>query len=97
MNSLCSWRRTPIYNPKEALELATAATLATGNREPRVLDTLAVAQAANGDFETAIKTVDAALAQAAKDQKLTEQLRKRRAGYLAKKPYRDSFDSPGTP
>jgi len=86
-----------IYNPKEALELATAATLATGNREPRVLDTLAAAQAANGDFETAIKTVDAALAQAAKDQKLTEQLRKRRAGYLAKKPYRDSFDSPGTP
>jgi len=86
-----------IYNPKEALELATAATLATGNREPRVLDTLAAAQAANGDFETAIKTVDTALAQAAKDQKLTEQLRKRRTDYLAKKPYRDSFDSPGTP
>ncbi|MFM1558127.1 MAG: tetratricopeptide repeat protein [Roseibacillus sp.] len=82
-----------IYRPEEALKLATQAAGLSKHREPRVLDTLAAAQAANGDFETAVKTVARAitLAEAAKDKKTTKQLQGRRAGYLAKRPHRESL------
>ena len=49
--------------PAEALRLAEEAAEATQHRNGSVLDTLAVALAANGRFEEAVATLDAALAQ----------------------------------
>ena len=57
------------------------------------LDTLAAAQAANGDFVVAVKTVDAAigLALVAKDKTMIKLLQGRREGYLEKRPYRETL------
>jgi tetratricopeptide (TPR) repeat protein len=51
--------------PKQALALATLADQLTGHQVPELLDTLAAAQAANGEFEQAARTLDRALALAA--------------------------------
>lgn len=80
-----------IRNAPESLRLAVAAAGATNHRNPRVLDTLAVAQGANSQFKEAVETIDVALALAANDPKLVAELRKRRELYLAGQPYRESF------
>jgi tetratricopeptide (TPR) repeat protein len=49
---------------KEALMVATKACRATGERDPELLDTLAMAYAANGRFDDAIATAKKGLAQA---------------------------------
>ncbi|GMQ96174.1 MAG: hypothetical protein BMS9Abin14_689 [Gammaproteobacteria bacterium] len=51
--------------PRQALVLATLANQLTGHQVPELLDTLAAAQAANGDFEQAAQTLERALALAA--------------------------------
>ena len=51
--------------PKQALALATLADQLTGHQVPELLDTLAAAQAANGEFEQAAQTLDRALMLAA--------------------------------
>ena len=48
-------------HPKQALELALRAAELTEHRQPSVLDTLAVAHAAAGDFENAVKSAERAL------------------------------------
>jgi protein O-mannosyl-transferase len=54
-----------VRDPGEALRLAEEAADATGRRDPSVLDTLAVSQAAAGRFDAALATLDTALALAA--------------------------------
>ena len=51
--------------PRQALVLATLANQLAGQQVPELLDTLAAAQAANGDFEQAAQTLERALALAA--------------------------------
>jgi tetratricopeptide (TPR) repeat protein len=51
--------------PGQALALATLADQLTGHQIPELLDTLAAAQAANGEFEQAVQTLDRALLLAA--------------------------------
>ena len=82
-----------LQKPKEALELAAKAANITKGAEPRVLDTLAAAQAAGGDFESAIKTIDRAiaLAQQRKDTALTADLQTRRKAYASGNPFRTSY------
>lgn len=46
--------------PERALELAARALQARGGPDPALLDTLAAAQAASGDFEKALQTLDRA-------------------------------------
>ena len=84
---------TEIYNPIEALKLAVQCAKASKKPNLRVLDTLAAAQAANGDFVVAVKTIDAAigLALAAKDKTMIKLLQGRREGYLEKRPYRETL------
>jgi len=79
-----------IYQPEEALQLAIKAANATRGGEARVLDTLAAAQAANGDFAAAIRTIDRgiSLAEAAKDLETSKQMQTRRGRYSAGKAYR---------
>ena len=84
---------TEIYSPVEALKLAVQVAEASKKPNLRVLDTLAAAQAANGDFVVAVKTVDAAigLALVAKDKAMIKLLQGRREGYLEKRPYRETL------
>ena len=79
-----------IQRPKEALGLAIKAANATKGREPRVLDTLAAAQAASGDFKAALQTIDSAisLAEAKKNQAAAAQMRARRMSYASGKAFR---------
>jgi tetratricopeptide (TPR) repeat protein len=86
-----------IRNPEEALKLATAAAQATKYRQADVLDTLAAAQAANGDFTTALETVNEAvkLAQAAKDERRLQDLQRRRKIYEQGRPYREIAPAEG--
>ncbi len=86
-----------IHKPHEALKLAEQAAILSGHREPRVLDTLAAAQAATGDFAAAVKTIGTAisLAQAAKDQVMTRQLQARQQNYIEERPYREGFPASG--
>ncbi|MFT7668719.1 MAG: arylsulfatase A-like enzyme/Flp pilus assembly protein TadD [Planctomycetota bacterium] len=66
-----------------ALTLATDLAQRTNRRVPQVLDTLAAAQAATGNFEDALMTIQAAigLAQATKDAVLLESLESHRDSY----------------
>jgi tetratricopeptide (TPR) repeat protein len=77
-------------DPKEALELATRAAEDTRFRQPAILDILAAAQAANGDYASAVKTLDKAilLSQAPKNLIIRNQLQLRRKLYKSNHPYR---------
>lgn len=59
----------------EGFLMATQACQATSFRDPRLLDTLAIAQAAVGDFVTARNTITKALALAEGQPVLLQQLR----------------------
>ena len=88
---LATHSSSKIRKPTEALTLATMAAEGTKHQQPRILDTLAAAQAANGEFATAMETVDTAiqLAQAAKDTQTLSDLRRRRKIYEQRRPYRE--------
>ncbi|MDB4491614.1 redoxin family protein [bacterium] len=88
---LATHSSSKIRNPKEALALATKSATSTGARNAGVLDTLAAALAATGDFDAALKTVDQAinLAKESKDQKLLVDLQRRQGIYQQKRPYRE--------
>lgn len=53
-----------LRDPQEALRLAERAATVSEGRDPSVLDTLAVALAASGEFERAVATAQAAVARA---------------------------------
>ena len=77
-----------LRDPQEALRLAESAVTATNREQPRVLDTLAAAQAATGDYAAAVKTIEEARAQATADPSLARELESRKRLYQASKPYR---------
>ena len=73
---------------KLALESAQKAIELDGEEDFRYLDTLAAAQANNGDYEQAKATIEKALAQAPEDQ--VERLKTRQERYDSSQPYRES-------
>ncbi len=77
--------------PGQALALAALADQLTGHRVPELLDTLAAAQAANGEFEQAAQTLDRALALAAGGSaaQYIPEFRQRRALYRRGKAFID--------
>lgn len=80
-----------LRRPKEALQLAQKAVHLTERRDPAVLDTLAAAYAAGGEFQQAVTTAKQALslATAGKKNELAGQIRERLAYYRQGRPYRE--------
>lgn len=66
-------------DPAQALALAERAAQLSGRRDPKVLDTLAAAQAAGGDFASAVATARTALALAGESSagRLAQEIRQR--------------------
>ncbi len=58
---LCTCPDERLRDPEEALRFAEKAGELSGNRNPRMLETLAAAQALAGQFEKALATVDLAI------------------------------------
>jgi tetratricopeptide (TPR) repeat protein len=80
-----------IRAPRQALVLAALADELSGHQVPELLDTLAAAEAANGHFEQAARTLEHALSLAAgssADQYIAD-FRQRLALYRSRKPYVD--------
>ncbi len=75
--------------PKEALLMAQKIVSATKEKNPDALDTLAAAQAASGDFESATKTVNKAILLIKPGQlpALINQLKARLDSYQNRKPH----------
>jgi len=76
-----------VRNPAEAVKLAERAAALTASKEPGILDVLAAAYAARGDYALALQTLEAAMA-LSPGQALAEAIRMRRALYAADRPYR---------
>ena len=66
-----------LRDPQEALRLAESAVTATNRQQSRVLDTLAAAQAATGDYAATVKTIEEAQAKATTDSSLSRELESR--------------------
>ena len=81
-----------LRNPAEALRLAQRAAELTGFNNAYVLDTLAAAQAAGGQFDRAVATCVAAMsiAKNAGESDLADQIDQRMQLYQMGKPYRES-------
>ena len=81
-----------IRNPKEALEMANKLNQETGNKIPQVLDTLAAAQAGNGEFEMAVNTIKNAISflKENPDANLLKSLQYRMSLYNNQKIYTDN-------
>ena len=80
----------PAADLAEALRLAQRAAKMTDNQDPNVLDTLAAAYAATGQFDEAVTTAKMALELVTNpDLPLAEQIRHRMALYGERNPYRE--------
>ena len=81
-----------VRDPAKAAGLAERAADLTGRRQPVILDTLAAAYAASGDFERAAATAQeaASLAAAAGAAALSREIDGRLALYRQEKPYRET-------
>ena len=66
-----------LRNAEEALIVATKLNADTGNKVPQVLDTLAAAQAANGQFTKAAQTAEMAISQLKNNSKLKQTIQNR--------------------
>ena len=66
-----------LRNAEEALIVATKLNTDTGNKVPQVLDTLAAAQAANGQFTKAAKSAEMAISQLKNAPKLKQSIQNR--------------------
>lgn len=80
----------PPAPPAEAVRLARQALAAAGSSHPSLLDTLAAAHAANGDFEAAIQAATEALSLLNPTDPLQAGLRMRLDLYRRQEPYRES-------
>ena len=80
-----------IHNPVKAVQLAQKACTLTRYERPDFVDTLAVAYAAVGDFEQALKIAEKALqlAQSSGNKKLAEDISKRIELYKDNQPYHE--------
>ena len=74
-------------NPKRALELATGLNADTGNKVPQVLDTLAAAQAANGEFNKAVQSASLAISRLKTAPELRKAVEKRLNLYKNNQPF----------
>jgi len=89
-----------LRNGAEAVQLATrAVNLTASSPNPRLLGTLAAAQAETGQFDDAIATAQKALelAKAAKQADTVAQLEERLKVFQSRKPFRDPSFSPPKP
>jgi len=93
MNSL-AWilathKGAEFYDPDEALQLAERLCELTDYQQPEVLDTLAAASAAVGNFPKAVATAERALrkAEASKNKKLTEKIQSHLRLYKTGRPF----------
>ncbi|MFA5293261.1 MAG: tetratricopeptide repeat protein [Phycisphaerae bacterium] len=93
MNGL-SWllavsKNNTVHNPDKAVNLAMRACELTDYKNPEILDTLAVAYAATGDFDKAVETVQKALelCKSSKQEDLKKEIENRLALYKAGEPY----------
>jgi tetratricopeptide (TPR) repeat protein len=86
---LAARREITIHNPDRAIKLAQRACELTSYKEPRLLDTLAVAYAAAGNFSKAVETTEKALelCQSPEQNTLKEEIESRLVLYKAGKPY----------
>jgi tetratricopeptide (TPR) repeat protein len=86
---LAASKETTIHNPDKAIRLARRACELTNYKEPVLLDTLAVAYAAAGDFIKAVETAEKALelCQFSEQNTLKKKIESRLALYKAGKPY----------
>jgi tetratricopeptide (TPR) repeat protein len=86
---LAAGKETTIHNPDEAIRLAQRACELTNYKKPELLDTLAAAYAAAGDFSKAIETVEKALelCQSPEQNTLKKEIENRLVLYKADKPY----------
>ena len=66
-----------LRNAQEALIVATKLNADTGNKVPQVLDTLAAAQAANGQFTKAAQSAEMAISQLKNNSKLKQTIQNR--------------------
>ena len=66
-----------LRNAEEALIIATKLNVDTGNKVPQVLDTLAAAQAANGQFTKAAQSAEMAISQLKNNSKLKQTIQNR--------------------
>ena len=82
---LTSSKESTIHNPSRAVRLAQRACELTNYTEPYLLDTLAAAYAATGDFSKAVEITEKALELCQPSFK--EEFEKRLALYKAGKPY----------
>lgn len=84
-----------LRDPRGALEIAEAIARASGNRDARALDTLAVAYAAAGHLDAARRTASRALrrARAEGEAELAARLEERLALYRRGRPYRESAEA----
>ena len=89
---LATWGDATPTEAVEAVELAEQAANMTNHQHPRILDTLAAAYAAKGDFQRAISTAEKAveLADTGESSELAEEIRGRLAKYRSGEPYRES-------
>jgi len=80
-----------VRRPDEATRLARHAAELTQRRDPAVLDTLAAALAATGQFDRAKKTAQAALdlANSAGNLEIAQQIELRLEGYQQERPHVD--------
>jgi tetratricopeptide (TPR) repeat protein len=82
-------KQTSIHNPDKAVQLAQRCCELTSYKEPQLLDTLAAAYAAAGDFGKAVETTEKALqlCQSSKQNALRKEIENRLALYKVRKPY----------
>jgi protein O-mannosyl-transferase len=81
--------KTAVRNPDKAVKLAQRTCELTNYKEPALLDTLAVAYAAAGDFDKAVETAQKALelCQSSGQETVKEQIKSRLVLFKNKKPY----------
>lgn len=87
-------KASKFHNPQEGLQLSQRACELTSFKEPRFLDTLAIAYAANGAFSEAVKTAQKAidLAQSANQPQLADEIQNHLEFYKRGQPYYDSAE-----
>jgi tetratricopeptide (TPR) repeat protein len=88
---LATCPKDPIRNGAKAVSLAEGAEKGSGDKDPRVLDTLAAAYAEAGDFAKALELAERAkqLAGTQTNTALVDDIRRRISLYQEKTPYRD--------
>ena len=81
-----------VRDPREAVGLAERSAELTGFRQPVILDTLAAAYAASGDFDRAVATAQkaTALAAAGHSERLAGEIGRRLELYREKTPFREA-------